>query len=118
MNQPTLFEPGPNGCERVAYAPTTGDVARMVNFLKLAGWRSAEDVAVALELGPGETGKRAAREIAARSDGQIISGQQGYAATATASKDEVRHAVAWLRSQAALMAQRAEKIERVMDVTK
>lgn len=51
MNQPTLFEPGPNGCERVAYAPTTGDVA-------------------------------------------------------------------WLRSQAALMAHRADKIERVMDVTK
>jgi|TARA_Y100000296_G_scaffold85495_1_gene121589 hypothetical protein len=55
---------------------------------------------------------RKIRAIAAASEGQIISGQKGYCLTACATNEEIRRAVAWLRSQALKMESRAADILR------
>ena len=55
---------------------------------------------------------RQIRAIAAASEGQIISGQKGYCLTACATNEEVKRAVAWLRSQARKMESRAADILR------
>jgi len=92
---------------------TDEDVARMVNYLLIHGWQTARTIAQALNLGEGEAGKRKCRAIANQSQGHIISGQFGYAATCAATKEDIRHACAWLRSQAREMEARAREIEAV-----
>lgn len=54
--------------------------------------------------------ERTLRELANRSRGAVISGQNGYKATDLATQAEVDHAVAWLRSQARAMQDRADQI--------
>jgi hypothetical protein len=56
---------------------------------------------------------RTIRALANASDGQIISGQQGYRLTREATLDEIKHAAGWLKHQAAEMQRRAIQIERV-----
>ena len=51
--------------------------------------------------------ERTMREIAERSDGEIISGQKGYRLTQFATATECRHAEAWLQSQGRKMITRA-----------
>lgn len=53
---------------------------------------------------------RELRRLAEHSNGDIISGQQGYRLTHEATIDEVNHAEAWLLSQAAKMRERALEI--------
>lgn len=56
---------------------------------------------------------RTLRALANASDGQIISGQQGYRLTREATVEEIKHAANWLKHQATEMTRRALQIERV-----
>lgn len=55
---------------------------------------------------------RTLRAVAEASDGQIISGQQGYKLTRCATSDEITHAANWLHSQAQKMENRSIAIRR------
>ena len=56
---------------------------------------------------------RTIRQIAATSEGRILSGQKGYKLTREATPDERDHAVKWLRSQARKMIARSMQINRI-----
>lgn len=56
--------------------------------------------------------ERTLRQIAADSDGFIISGQRGYKHISHATTDEIDHAANWLEAQAKKMATRAQSIRR------
>jgi len=56
---------------------------------------------------------RQIRAAANASDGQVISGQNGYKLTVLATQAEQDHAVNWIRHQAKRMLQRVIQIERV-----
>ena len=81
------------------------DFIRMLN--KLPDWRTARDLTVAT----GHTDRKL-RHLAHLSNGKIITGQLGYKSTEKADEDEIRHASAWLSSQARSMMARAEAIIR------
>ncbi len=70
-------------------------------------WHTAADLA---QLGIGD---RTARAVAEGSAGQIISGQQGYKLTVSATLEEVAHAENWLKAQAQKMITRANRIRQV-----
>ncbi|NBW15642.1 MAG: hypothetical protein EBR82_47415 [Caulobacteraceae bacterium] len=55
---------------------------------------------------------RYVRQLAAASDGAILSGQRGYKLTLECTPEEVRHATNWLRSQAKRMISRSIAIAR------
>jgi hypothetical protein len=83
---------------RVTLGPKTADPAPLVDLLRTrGGWLSAKAIAAALGV----------------SDREVISGQRGYRLTRSASLDEIRHASAWLRSQAREMLRRSIAIQRV-----
>jgi hypothetical protein len=76
------------------------------------GWFTAHDLLVELGNAPSENRKRWLRRIAEESDGQIISGQQGYKLTRLATGEEIAHAAHWLEHQAVRLGDRARAIRR------
>jgi hypothetical protein len=96
--QPGLFNRAP----RVS-AEAVADVMHWLAHA--AGWTTAGGLRVLTNYSDREI-----RAIAAASRGRIISGQRGYRLTAEATIEEVNHAEAWLRSQAACMLKRAYEI--------
>ena len=108
---PGLFSPPVADFPLWQRAPADEKVTRLLPALLDAlsghGWRSAKDLAAALD-----TDDRTIRAIAAASDGRVISGQQGYHLTRTASVEEVNHAAAWLEHQADQMRKRAYAIRQ------
>jgi hypothetical protein len=83
-------------------------VAALVEWLSGRGWVKARDIMAAFP----SWNERAVREVASDSRGRILSGQQGYKLTLECTPEEVRHATAWLRSQANQMTQRSIDIDR------
>jgi hypothetical protein len=61
---------------------------------------------------PMPRGLRTVRSMAEHSQGRVISGQEGYKHVIWATVDDLCHATAKLRSQAAKMNKRANQIER------
>ena len=57
-----------------------------------------------------ESSRRWLRNLAANSDGQILSGQRGYRHIRHATPDEIDHAANWLEHQAQTMGHRARSI--------
>lgn len=84
-------------------------LAPLLGYLCDRGWVSGKQLASHFQ-----TTDRVIRAVASMSEGQIISGQRGYALISQAPVEEVQHAAAWLRSQARQMIQRAYKIEQAM----
>ena len=66
--------------------------------------------ASSLRLAIADLDDRTIRQIAERSDGEIVSGQFGYRLTAYATAAEARHAEHWLQSQGRKMLARAVEI--------
>jgi hypothetical protein len=94
---------------RVTLGPKTAGPAPLVDLLRAhGGWLSAKAIAAALGVSDREV-----RAMAAASGGEVISGQMGYRLTRSASLDEIRHASAWLRSQAREMLRRSIAIQKV-----
>lgn len=83
-------------------------VGELLDYLSGRGWTSGRAIHEAKHWD-----ERTIRLLAASSDGQIISGQQGYKLTRQATPDELHHATAWLESQAKQMSDRACSIRRV-----
>lgn len=75
-------------------------------------WTPAYDLLIWLDVQPTESRRRWLRNLAANSDGLIISGQHGYRHISHATPDEVAHAANWLEHQATTMGQRARAIRR------
>lgn len=84
-------------------------VAALTAVLRGRGWMTARQIT-----GHEETDwdERTLRNVAAASQGTILSGQAGYKLTVECTPEEVHHATAWLRSQARLMTSRSLKIAR------
>lgn len=90
--------------------PDGDDVADFIAHVAAAGgWITARQLREPVRLGI-HMDERTLRELAHRSRGRVISGQMGYKATELATTAEVDHAVAWLRSQARAMNDRADQI--------
>ena len=108
---PGLFSPPVADFPLWQKAPADEKVMRLLPTLLDAldghGWRSARELTAALG-----TDDRTIRAMAAASDGRIISGQQGYHLTRTASVDAVNHAASWLEHQADQMRKRAYAIRQ------
>ena len=86
---------------------TDQDVEEFVAFLhKVMDWRTARE----LTTKTGHT-DRALRQLANASNGRVITGQKGYKAASRSTTEEIRHAAAWLKSQAQEMMRRAIAIE-------
>lgn len=81
-------------------------VESMLAHLTGMGWVKASVLCQVLG-----TDERTIRGLASESRGEIISGDKGYHLTVEATPDEVRHAANRLRSQAAVMIERATSIE-------
>lgn len=80
----------------------------LVDHLQDGAWHGAKELGQALGLSD-----RTIRELASRSGGEVLSGQQGYKLTEKATPEEVDRAVAWLVSQAKNMKERATLIDAV-----
>tara|TARA_B100001013_G_scaffold320632_1_gene230142 strand:- start:266 stop:610 length:345 start_codon:yes stop_codon:yes gene_type:complete len=78
----------------------------LLDALRGTGWRKSPELERVLGVD-----SRTIRAMASAAEGRVISGQQGYHLTADADLDEVRHAVARLRSQANEMNRRARNTE-------
>jgi hypothetical protein len=91
------------------YSSNTDDprVAELLDMLNERGWTPGRQIH---EVKGWD--ERTIRLLAAASDGQIISGQKGYKLTREATPEELRHATAWLESQANQMSNRARAIRR------
>ncbi len=72
------------------------------------GWRLRREICAEFP----ELTDRVVREIAANSQGQILSGQSGYILITYATKAEMDHAEGWLRSQAREMLKRVIAIRK------
>ena len=72
------------------------------------GWVTARQIRSELGLHD-----RVCRELAEESEGQILSGQEGYKLTRLATPEECDRAAAWLKSQGRKMLRRAIRIQRV-----
>jgi hypothetical protein len=118
MNTKDLFLPFTQAVKpfnpRSAFGETERPFQRMpdqhvkvlVDALRGAGWRKAPQLERELDVDA-----RTIRALASSADGAVISGQKGYHLTVEADLNEVRHAVARLRSQAAEMNRRARRTE-------
>ena len=84
------------------------DLAEMTHALTGRGWVAARVLVVML--GQNE---RFLRAIAQSSDGEIISGQEGYKLTRESDEDETRRCVNRMQSQATEMQRRSIAILRV-----
>ena len=82
-------------------------IGELLDYLNGRGWTSGREIHAAKHWD-----ERTIRLLAASSDGQIISGQQGYKLTRQATPDEMHHATSWLESQAKQMVDRASAIRR------
>lgn len=80
----------------------------MLDYLNNRGWVNAREFKQRFTWSD-----RTTRMLAAASNGQILSGQQGYKLTRQATPEELHHATAWLDSQANEMSLRARAIRRV-----
>ncbi len=89
--------------------PVEGDarVDELIRLLADRGWTTGREIRIAQGWD-----ERTIRALAAASDGQILSGQQGYKLTRQATPEEMQHATSWLESQAKEMSQRAGAIRR------
>jgi hypothetical protein len=93
------------GIQLPAPEVTEHEVAALVSALReLGGWHNARElVALGYE-------ERKLRAIAEHSDGQIISGQRGYALMSNCTPAEIDRSASWLESQGKKMLTRAAKI--------
>lgn len=80
-------------------------VQRLMQLLDGRGWRTAKELASALQ-----TDDRTIRALANASNGQILGGQRGYCLCAQASVEDVDHVERALLSQARAMTERARQI--------
>jgi hypothetical protein len=83
-------------------------VAKVVELLRGRDWQTSKDLGCATE-----ADKRILRAIAEASEGQIISGQNGYKLTIEATLPEIDAAAAWLKHQGEQMIRRYTEIQRV-----
>lgn len=83
------------------------EIITVLRALTGAGWKTARQLGAMTGFN-----ERTLRSLANASDGQIISGQQGYKLTREATRDEIHHAANWLKHQAAEMQRRAIAIEK------
>jgi hypothetical protein len=89
------------------------EVGLLVILLEdIGGWATGAELVERIGMPATESSKRIIRAMAEASGGAIISGQLGYKATGHATPEEIHHATAWYRSQAAKMFARADAIER------
>ena len=84
-------------------------VAPMIGYLRGRGWAKSKELEQRFGVSD-----RVVRAVASMSDGQIISGQKGYALLSNATVAEAMHAAAWLRHQAKEMTERAYRIEQAI----
>src|SRR5579872_6305207 len=84
------------------------DIAALCAWLRGRGLQRAAKIEEALGLND-----RYIRDLAHQSQGEIISGQNGYKLTCQATGDEIIRCIRTLRSQADEMRQRSIDIERV-----
>jgi hypothetical protein len=82
-------------------------VDTMIANLRGRGWQTAKALGARKE-----SDRRVLRAIAEQSEGEIISGQQGYKLTIEATLEEIS-ATAWLKSQGKKMIARWIAIQRV-----
>lgn len=81
---------------------------RLLKYLAGVGWVKAPQIKTATGLSPVKV-----RAIASASDGQIVAlPQKGYRLTAHAAPEDIRHAVASLRSRGHEITRRADETER------
>lgn len=78
---------------------------RVMSRLADGRWHTAKDI-----IGATGVSDRIIREVAERSDGEIIPGQKGYRLTRFATATEARRAESWLQSQGRKMIARAIEI--------
>jgi len=83
-------------------------LAKLFGCLTLSGWLSAKRINYLINFDARKT-----RELAAASEGHIISGPKGYHITIESTRKEVEHAIARLRSQARKMDYRADEIANI-----
>ena len=91
----------------------TSDLDLLIYILTGKGWMTAKCIWKEAWYCHKLWSKRHIRAIASNSQGQIISGQNGYRLTRESTIEEVQHASAWIRHQAAQMQTRALQIDRV-----
>ncbi len=91
--------------------PEQGDVQALCRMLAGQGWRHAADL-VAHAISDRFADDRYIRMCAEASDGQVISGQQGYRLADEGTQEERDRAKQWLRHQGWRMIGRADAIER------
>ena len=84
-------------------------VAPMLGYLAGRGWVKSRELEQRFGVSD-----RVVRAVAAMSDGQIISGQKGYALLSDATVREANHAADWLLHQAKEMTERAYRIRRAI----
>jgi hypothetical protein len=107
LNHPTMDTGNRNAATPVnESAHQYTETHELLSVLRGAGWRKAPELERVLGVDA-----RTVRGMAAAAAGRVISGQKGYHLTAEADPDDVRHAVARLRSQAAEMNRRARLTE-------
>lgn len=94
---------------RRSAADSMKDRDHLLWLLKGRGWMNAAQI-VSLQ---DAWDDRYIRKLAELSEGQILSGQQGYKLTVDCTPEEVRHACNWLRAQAEKMTQRSLRIASV-----
>lgn len=87
---------------------TPEELAAMVDFLRGKGWLKAAEIEAAVAVGD-----RKMRSLAEYSEGQILSGQQGYRLLDRSTPiEEVDRAATWLESQGKKMLLRGAAIRR------
>lgn len=94
---------------RAANATDEDDARTLRFFLRGRGWMLSKEIIFEFPAWK----ERYVRELAALSQGHVVSGQKGYKLTVECTPEEARHAANWLRSQANEMIARSMAISRV-----
>lgn len=87
------------------------DVDRLILLLKNCDWTDSHECCRLLGMEDTFANRRIIRAIAEASNGEIMSGNNGYKLTCHATPEERSHAINRLKSQARKMLERAEKYE-------
>lgn len=114
--QPDLFT-SPTSAALSSPPPVAAPVAApeppLVRLLRGMGWRTARQLTPLLDLPNTETGRRAVRDIADASQGQVAGGNEGYRLVVEMTEDEYQHALARMRKMGREILQRAAEMEAV-----
>lgn len=86
-------------------------IERLIQILEGHGWTDSHNCCRLMQLPDTFANRRIIRAIAEASEGQILSGNDGYKLTCEATKEERSHAINRLKSQACKMLKRAELLE-------